>query len=135
MALQEKYQSVIDLINQSGGRNVTVNEEGGVLKVIATVTGPAEKNNVWNKIKEIGGDNPSDIAADITMDNPEVAAGPTAGGEQGIGNKTYIVKSGDTLSKISKDFYGDAGKYMDIAKANDISDPDHINVGQELIIP
>jgi len=135
MALQEKYQPVIDMINQSGGRNVTVSEEGGVLKVIATVTGPAEKNNVWNKIKEIGGDNPSDIAADITMDNPEVAAGPTAGGEKSVGGRSYTVKSGDTLSGISKEMYGDAGRYMEIAKANNISNPDHINVGQELIIP
>ncbi|MEP7145683.1 MAG: LysM peptidoglycan-binding domain-containing protein [bacterium] len=138
MALQEKYRAVIDSLNQSGGRNVSANEDGGVLKLTATVKGPKEKNAVWNKIKEIGGDNPSDISADITMDSNEddTASAPTSGGGKGLGEgKTYVVKSGDTLSKISKEFYGDANKYMDIAKANDISNPDKINVGQELKIP
>lgn len=129
MALQEKYQAVIDSINSAGGRDVQINEDGGVLKVAATVPYPKDKNAVWNKIKEIGGENPADISADIKMDNandPEIAS---------AGVKTYVVKSGDTLSKIAKEFYGDAGKYMDIAKANNISNPDKINVGQELIIP
>jgi LysM repeat protein len=41
----------------------------------------------------------------------------------------------DNLSKISQQFYGDAKKYMTIAKANNLSDPDKIKVGQELLIP
>ncbi|MDZ4711746.1 MAG: LysM peptidoglycan-binding domain-containing protein [bacterium] len=138
MALQEKYQAVIDTINQSGGRNLSVSEDGGVLKVSATVKGPNEKNAVWNKLKEIGGDNASDISADITMDSNEneVAASTTSESGTGLGaGKTYVVKSGDTLSKIAKEFYGDANKYMDIAKANNIDNPDKINVGQELNIP
>lgn len=129
MALQEKYQAVIDSINAAGGRDVQVNEENGVLKVLATVPYPKDKNAVWNKIKAIGGDNPADISADIKLDNandPEIASG---------GVRTYVVKSGDTLSKISKEFYGDANKYMEIANANNISNPDKINVGQELKIP
>ncbi|MDQ3194175.1 MAG: LysM peptidoglycan-binding domain-containing protein [Bacteroidota bacterium] len=138
MAIQDKYRAVIDSLNQSGGRNVSANEEGGVLKLSATVKGPKEKNEVWNKIKQIGGENPSDISADITMDSDEdnTAAAPTGVSAKGLGEgKTYVVKSGDTLSKISKEFYGDAGKYMDIAKANNISNPDKIDVGQELNIP
>jgi nucleoid-associated protein YgaU len=48
-----------------------------------------------------------------------------------------VVKSGDTLSKIAKEFYGDAGEYMKIFKANGdkLTDPDKIKVGQELVIP
>lgn len=129
MALQEKYKAVIDSINTAGGRDVQINEDGGVLKVAATVPYPKDKNAVWNKIKEIGGENPSDISADIKMDNAndqEIAS---------AGVKTYVVKSGDTLSKIAKEFYGDANKYMDIANANNISNPDKIDVGQELKIP
>lgn len=129
MALQEKYQGVIDSINAAGGRDVMVNEDGGVLKVSATVPYPKDKNAVWNRIKEIGGENPSDINADIKLDNandPEIAS---------AGVKSYVVKSGDTLSKIAKEFYGDANRYMDIANANNISNPDKIDVGQELKIP
>jgi len=141
MALQEKYQAVIDTINQSGGRDVTVSEEGGVLKINATVPSPNEKNAVWNKIKEIGGDSPGDLVADIKMDSNEapIASGGTSESGKGLGEsaRTYVVKSGDTLSKISKEFYGDANKYMDIFNANKdkLTNPDKINAGQELKIP
>lgn len=49
----------------------------------------------------------------------------------------YTVKSGDTLSKIAKEFYGDAMKYPVIFEANKpmLSDPDKIYPGQTLRIP
>ncbi|MBK7159731.1 MAG: hypothetical protein IPH77_14635 [Ignavibacteria bacterium] len=43
MALQEKYKSVIDSINAAGGRDVQITEDGGVLKVAATVPYPKDK--------------------------------------------------------------------------------------------
>jgi nucleoid-associated protein YgaU len=51
--------------------------------------------------------------------------------------RTYVVKSGDTLSKIAKEHYGDANRYMDIFNANrdKLSDPNKIQPGQELVIP
>ena len=49
----------------------------------------------------------------------------------------YTVKSGDNLSKISKQFYGDPNKYMKIFEANKpmLKDPDKIYPGQVLRIP
>ncbi len=49
----------------------------------------------------------------------------------------YEVKPGDTLSKISKQFYGDANKYNQIFEANRpmLKDPDEIYPGQRLRIP
>ncbi len=49
----------------------------------------------------------------------------------------YTVKSGDTLSKIAKEQYGNAGKYMVIFEANKpmLKDPDKIYPGQVLRIP
>lgn len=49
----------------------------------------------------------------------------------------YTVKSGDTLSKIAKEFYGNASKYPVIFDANRpmLSDPDKIYPGQTLRIP
>ena len=49
----------------------------------------------------------------------------------------YTVVSGDTLSKISKEFYGDANKYNTIFEANKpmLSHPDKIYPGQVLRIP
>lgn len=49
----------------------------------------------------------------------------------------YTVQSGDTLSKIAKQFYGDPNKYMLIFESNRpmLSDPDKIYPGQMLRIP
>ncbi|WII73327.1 peptidoglycan-binding protein LysM [Bdellovibrio sp. 22V] len=49
----------------------------------------------------------------------------------------YTVKSGDTLSKIAKQYYGDANKYSVIFEANRpmLSSPDKIYPGQTLRIP
>jgi nucleoid-associated protein YgaU len=49
----------------------------------------------------------------------------------------YTVKSGDTLSKISKEFYKDAMKYNTIFEANKpmLANPDKIYPGQTLRIP
>lgn len=74
------------------------------------------------------------------MDNQnEMASGTRKEEGEGVGAKgrTYTVKSGDTLSKIAKEFYGDANKYMEIFNANTdlLSDPNKIKPGQELIIP
>ena len=54
-----------------------------------------------------------------------------------VGTQSYTVKSGDSLSKIAKQYYGDAGQWRKIFEANrgSISDPDKIQVGQELTIP
>lgn len=49
----------------------------------------------------------------------------------------YTVTGGDTLSKISKQFYGDANQYQRIFEANRpmLSHPDKIYPGQVLRIP
>ena len=51
--------------------------------------------------------------------------------------KYYEIQSGDTLSKIAKEFYGDAMVYTRIFEANKevIKDPDLIFVGQKIRIP
>ncbi len=49
--------------------------------------------------------------------------------------KYYTVVRGDTLWGIAKRFYGNGSRYPEIAKANNISNPDLIHVGQRLLIP
>lgn len=47
---------------------------------------------------------------------------------------SYIVTSGDTLSSISNKYYGTPYKYEDIARVNNISNPNVIHVGEKIII-
>jgi nucleoid-associated protein YgaU len=51
--------------------------------------------------------------------------------------KTYVVKSGDSLSKIAKKEYGNANEWNRIFEANKdtLKDPDKIYPGQTLKIP
>ena len=53
------------------------------------------------------------------------------------GTQYYLIKSGDTLSAIAKQFYGDANKYPAILEANRevIKDADLIFPGQKIRIP
>jgi LysM repeat protein len=48
--------------------------------------------------------------------------------------RTYTVKAGDTLWAIAKKQLGDGSKFPEIAKANDIGNPDLIQIGQELTL-
>lgn len=51
--------------------------------------------------------------------------------------RTHTVKSGDTLSKIAKSYYGNANLFPKIFDANrdKLSDADQIRTGQVLVIP
>lgn len=48
---------------------------------------------------------------------------------------TYTVKKGDTLSKIAKALLGKSSRYPEIAKLNNLSNPNKISIGQVLKIP
>ena len=52
-------------------------------------------------------------------------------------DREHRVQRGDTLSKIAKEFYGDASLYTKIFEANQdrLKNPDLIQVGQKLRIP
>lgn len=54
-----------------------------------------------------------------------------------MAGRIYVVKAGDSLSKIAKEVYGDAKRWKEIYEANKdkIKNPDVIHPGQELVIP
>ena len=66
-------------------------------------------------------------------DFSDVQSGHSATGEE----RTYTVKPGDSLSKIAREFYGNAGDWQKIYQANKdkIKDPNMIHPGQKIIIP
>lgn len=123
--LKAKYQPAIDLAKARGVHLKNVHIENDKLLIRGDAPTQAVKNEVWDKIKAIDATY-ADLTADINLD----ASLP-------VPPRIYEVVSGDTLSKISKHFYGDAGKYRKIFEANQdqLKDPDHIKVGQKLKIP
>lgn len=48
--------------------------------------------------------------------------------------KVYVVEAGETLFSIARKVLGNGYKYPDIAKDNNISDPDILITGQKLVI-
>lgn len=122
--LQSKYKDVLDLGKELDVKNGDVKEENGVLKVTGTTQTQYEKNQLWDKIKEIGGENPSDIQADIKVENSSIY-------------HKHTVQGGESLSKIAKHYYKDPMKYNAIFEANrdKLDNPDVIHPGQELVIP
>jgi nucleoid-associated protein YgaU len=132
--LKTKYQSVLNLIQSQGVQLQNLNMEGDKLLIRASAPSADLKNRVWDQIKLV---DPgfSDLIADIQA--PAAAAAAAVGAAPKSAARTYTVQPGDSLSKISKQFYGDPNKYMNIFNANKdkISDPDKIRVGAELVIP
>jgi len=147
--LKRKYQSVLDVARDQGVQISSLDQQGNKLVVKGTAPSLEAANKVWDEIKRV---NPGmdDIIADFPINSslaipaPESEATaprekPTAPAEAttSTGTQTYVVKPGDTLSKISKHFYGSAHKYMQIFDANkdQLKNQNTISVGQELKIP
>lgn len=116
--LKSKYNAVLEKGHEVGLTVQNLNEEDGKILIRGTVPSEYAKDQLWNVIKGIDAS-----VADATIDI-NVQSG-----------STYTVVSGDTLSKIAKRFYGDANHYHAIAEASGISNPDHIEVGQEVTLP
>jgi nucleoid-associated protein YgaU len=127
MAVRERYQSLIDLANQSGVSNLQVSEEGDVLHVSGTVPSEEAKQKLWDEYNRI---DPEMRSGDLTL-NVEVGGG---GWGEGGGEETHTVASGDTLSEIGQR-YGVAWRDIFEANRDQLDDPDKINVGQKLRIP
>lgn len=108
--LKQKYQPVLDTIqsfSSEGAKVENVSLDGDKLLLKASVPSKVIANRVWDVIKQVD-PSCSDLHHELS----------TSGDAQ-----SYTIQSGDSLSKISKHFYGDANKYQKIASANSISDP------------
>jgi nucleoid-associated protein YgaU len=134
--LKLKYQSVLNFIQSQGVQLQNVNMEGDKLLIRASAPSADLKNRVWDQIKLVD-PSFSDLIADIQAPAAAAAAAAAAGASSTPAARTYTVQPGDNLSKISKQFYGDANKYMKIFEANKdkLTDPDKVKAGMDLLIP
>ncbi|GAK90532.1 peptidoglycan-binding LysM [Nonlabens ulvanivorans] len=122
--VKAKYQSVLDLGEKLAIKDGDVQVNGERLEIRGTAATPYDKDQLWDEIKKVGGDNPSDLMADIKVEDASVYA-------------RHTVQSGESLSLIAKYYFKDPMKYKQIFAANTgvLSNPDVIHPGQELVIP
>jgi nucleoid-associated protein YgaU len=79
----------------------------------------------------------------VATPQPQTRTSPQTGGASNTpkpGAQTqrdYTIQSGDSLSKIARQFYGNASDWQKIYEANKdkIKDPNLIHPGQKIIIP
>lgn len=121
--MAKKVQDHLSKVGIPGADKVTVQVNDGK----ATVTGDNLTQEEKEKILVAVGNT---AGIDSVDDKVNVAAGATE-------SQMYTVKSGDTLSAISKHVYGDANQYNKIFEANKpmLTSPDKIYPGQVLRIP
>jgi hypothetical protein len=73
--------------------------------------------------------------APVTVDGQTMAVREPEREETRSVPATHTVIPGDTLCNIALKYYGDDGKHKDIAKANNIANPNVIHAGQVLKLP
>jgi len=126
-ANQAASDAIVDYIGKMGleAEGLSVVFEGGSGEV--TVSGMAKDQATKEKILLCCGNvaGVAKVKDEMTVANPEDEA------------QYYTVVKGDTLSKIAKQYYGDANGYPRIFEANKpmLSHPDKIYPGQTLRIP
>jgi nucleoid-associated protein YgaU len=122
---RQKASALYQLFQQMGlkGDDLGVRVDGDKV----TLTGKVQSQEEREKLVLLAGNNQGIGSVD---DQLQVAKPEPAG-------TFYDVKSGDTLSKIAKQFYGDANKYNQIFEANRpmLKSADEIYPGQKLRIP
>jgi nucleoid-associated protein YgaU len=123
MTLIDKYKDLFQLANTIGLKNPDVKEESGKLKIKGKTEYQLDANRLWDNIKTHGGWE-QEIVADIQAERTDVYG-------------VHTVTSGETLSKLAKQYLGDANRYMELFNANKsiLTDPNTIKVGQKLTIP
>jgi nucleoid-associated protein YgaU len=126
--LKTKYGSVLNAIQQSGVHLTHIHIQDNKLYIEGACPSDAIKNRIWDQVKLVD-PTYSDLTLNLTVD-PSLAPSAPA-------QKTYTVAAGDSLSKIAKQFYGNANEYMKIFDANKdkLTDPNSIKPGQQLVIP
>ncbi|MEO8187058.1 MAG: peptidoglycan-binding protein LysM [Burkholderiaceae bacterium] len=105
------------------GLTVTYDGAKATAKVFGIVKDQATKEKIILATGNVHGIGAVDDNMTVDLSQPE--------------SKYYTVVKGDTLSKIAKEFYGDANAYQKIFEANKpmLTHPDKIYPGQNLRIP
>jgi LysM repeat protein len=135
--LKNKYSTALNVLDQQHVQLYNLHLQDDKLFLRGVAPSQDAINKVWEQIRLIN-PNVDDVTLELSVAQPQAqTAAANTGQTSQQGGQSYTVKSGDTLSKISKQYYGDANEYMRIFYANrdKLNDPNKIQVGQQLVIP
>ncbi len=121
MALQNKYQSLINSAKTAGATNLEVREQDNVLYIDGQVPSESVKKQLWDEYNRL---DPDYRSGDLVL-NLNTASGA---------EQEYEVVSGDSLSKIGQR-YGVSWKEIYEANRDKIKDLDLIQPGWKLKTP
>ncbi len=123
-----KIDAQMDLAKEISDSGIEVRDlkadfDNGIAKIYGKVNSNADREKIILLTGNISGVEKVEDFLDIETSEKD--------------SKFYTVKSGDSLSKIAKEFYGNAMKYNVIFEANKpmLKNPDKIYPGQVLRIP
>jgi nucleoid-associated protein YgaU len=104
--------------------NLNVKNVGGLTAIYGSVRSEADRRKAEQAIEAKFGRVSNHLEVQVAPGGPAAA-------------RQYTVRSGDTLSKIAIEVYGDASQWRKIHAANAdlISDPDKIQTGWTLNLP
>lgn len=120
-----RAQALLDHVKQLGlaYNSLTVKTKGDTVTLTGSVKAQEDAEKIALAVGNVEGVSAVDNQLQVDQPTPE--------------GKFYTVKSGDSLSKIAKEVYGDPQKYGIIFEANKpmLKDPDLIYPDQVLRIP
>jgi LysM repeat protein len=135
--LKQKYSTALNVLDQQHIQLYNLHLQDNKLFLRGVAPSQEAIDQVWNQIRLVN-PNADDVTVELSVAQSQAqTAAANAGQTNQQGGQTYTVKGGDTLSKISKQYYGDSNEFMRIFYANrdKLNDPNKIQVGQQLVIP
>lgn len=114
-----------------------VRDGGQVISLWGAVPSEDAKQRAEQIVAAMGVKVANHLTAGASAGLADAPATGASGDSDARSGSTYIVKPGDSLSRIARHAYGDASKWKAIHAANaaKIPNPDLIHPGDELVIP
>ena len=120
-ALEQKYAPVgkaVTDFTEYGTQMTGIFMDGDKLVLKCDLPSKVVLNRVWDAIKKVDPAN-ADFELQANVEAEQQA---------------YTIKAGDTLSAVCQKFYGNAGRYTEVAQANGI-DANKIQIGKTIQLP
>ena len=122
MSLQDKYKSLLDYAGSPKVDNLSISENNNILYVSGSAPA-AVKDKIWEIYNSI---DPDMRAGDMVL-NIQVT--------DEAKEESYVIKAGDSLSKIARNYPGMTWQKLYEANKDTIKDPNVIYPGKSIRIP